>query len=195
VKTALIVGGVVLVGGAAAFWWWRRSSAAAGAAMVMSRYNSIDRSEAGGFVAPVEQSPIPTALLAAASQVNWTAAFELTGHDVPPAPPRPAGCGDKYHWDGNGIGNGLGACIADPEPPAPAQPIPPPQPAKKKSIWGTIGGGLVDVGKAAVGAAVKVEKVQYDQFKKGAALTGADKQIPGYSSVVPKVDGVIRGAA
>jgi hypothetical protein len=184
VRTALIVGGAVaVVAGGAAWWWWRRSRS--GAAIPMTAYQSIDRSEAGGGVAPDFYSPPPNALMIAAQQAaRWA-------EDAPPPPPA-ANCGEGFHWEPGALG-GFGQCVRDAPPPQPAQQ--PPAPKKKKGFFESIGSGVVDIGKAVVGAAVKVEKVQIDQFKKGAALTGADKKIPGYDAGIAKVDGVVRSAA
>lgn len=190
-KTALIVGGLAVVAAGGGYWWWRRRSAAGGM-LIASRFNSIDRSPAGNFTEPYPgTSPYPMV----------AATMDAQGPPPPPPPgDPPASCPGGYHiervwedspgWPGWSIEK-TPACVADPPPPY----VPPAAAPKKKGFWGTIGGGIADVGKAVVSTAVKVEKVQLDQFKQGAKLVGADKKIPGYDSGIAKVDGVIRGAA
>jgi hypothetical protein len=192
--TIAIIGGALVVGAGAVWWLSRRKEPA----LPMTRYQSIDRSEASGYTSPIAYEPPPT--------VFETLADNAVAAGPPPPPPPPtAGCGDGYYYTDQAFmsadGWWSGGCLQIPEPVPPVQTVAPPQKscgtfdvvckAKRaaSSVAHAVAGGpkglvtgFVDLNKAYVGYSV-------DQFKKGAAYTGAEGKAKAF------ISGQTRGAA
>lgn len=195
--TIAIIGGALVVGAGA--WWWFRREQGGGQGWVSSRFNSIDRTAASGGTAPYQPSPEPTIFEALAGYRG--------PDDIVPPPPPPADCGPaggpgSYRWDPTALGGGAGACVMVPYPVPQANVAPAPAPrscgtfdvvckAKRaaSSVASAVKGGPVGLAKGFVDLNKAYAGYSVDQFKRGAAITGAKDKANGFLS------GQTRGAA
>jgi hypothetical protein len=201
VKTVYLVGGAV-VAGVGVWFLLRPGSAAAAASLLGSRFLSVDRSEAGGGTTPLRgSSPIPTALIAAAADLDRFTADTIAAEErvkrdynlvvlaaradqerAEAARVARQEADDRAAWEAE-------AARQEAIRVAAAKP-------KKKSFWDTVASPFVATAKA-------IDKVSDNKlFRLGATAAAAGFGGPGGAQMAQQsfsskdqVKGVIRGAA